>query len=112
MEPKCIDREIYVNGPKMAKLLLLGRMDDMVKLNGYRIELDEVSGAISQDPQVVNCAVIVKDKRLVAYVSPKSVDIDRIRDTIMTRLPSYMIPSTFIAIEQFPLNSNGKVLKI
>ena len=88
---------------------ILGRVDDMVKVKGYRIELDEVSAAVSRHPSVVSATVLVKNEMLVAFVTPASLVVDDLRDFVLDILPAYMVPSQFILLESLPINGNGKV---
>lgn len=92
-----------------GELQIMGRMDDMVKVKGYRIELDEVSAAITRHPDITNATVIVKDDVLVAFFSPAQIPVSSLRDFVGDILPHYMIPATFVALDDFPLNTNGKV---
>jgi len=94
----------------------LGRVDDQVKIRGFRIELGEIQAVLSQCPDVRSAAVIVHeddaDKRLVAYfVSPpeRTPAVATLREFLLARLPEYMVPTTFVALEHLPLNSNGKL---
>ncbi|KAI8892326.1 hypothetical protein BC833DRAFT_625943, partial [Globomyces pollinis-pini] len=90
---------------------ILGRIDDMVKVKGYRIELDEVAKAISSHNEVSSAVVLVKNDTLAAYITPPNIDLDSVRDKIIDILPSYMIPSSFVCLDTFPTNANGKVDK-
>ncbi|KAJ3213040.1 hypothetical protein HDU67_003455, partial [Dinochytrium kinnereticum] len=95
-----------------GKLEILGRVDDQVKLKGYRIELAEVSSAMMKHPGIQNAAVIVKDgKSLVGFFTPPSVVISELRSTMVNYLQSYMIPSLFIGLEELPISTNGKTDK-
>ncbi|KAI8892180.1 hypothetical protein BC833DRAFT_510322, partial [Globomyces pollinis-pini] len=93
---------------KDGQIQLMGRIDDMVKVKGYRIELDEVAKAVSKHPSVTGCAVLVKDNYLVAYLTPADADVDDIREMVYEMLPTYMIPASYFTMEKFPLNSNEK----
>ena len=93
-----------------GNIQILGRKDDMVKVKGYRIELDEVSSAIARHPQVTGSCTLVKDDMLVSFVTPKSVDLDSIREFVSEILPNYMMPSIYITLDSFPMNTNGKVV--
>jgi hypothetical protein len=91
---------------------VLGREDSQVKLKGYRIELDEVAGAMMQHPRVVAAAAIVKDKtHLVGYYSPADVSSLELQQTVANHLPSYMIPAVWVGLDTMPQNSNGKIDK-
>jgi amino acid adenylation domain-containing protein len=95
----------------------LGRGDHQVKLRGFRIELGEVEAALSQHPSVRTAVVVVRedvpgDKRMVAYLLAKpghSIDASELRVALKQRLPEYMVPSLFVALEAFPLTPSGKV---
>ncbi|KAJ3405348.1 hypothetical protein HDV05_006629 [Chytridiales sp. JEL 0842] len=92
---------------------ILGRKDDQVKLRGYRIELDEVSGALQKHPYVTAAAVIVKNKtKLVAFVTPVDVPIPEVLSMAIDSLPYYMVPHKIIALDMMPLNVNGKIDRV
>ena len=86
---------------------IFGRGDDQVKVNGYRIELNEVRDQLEH---VTGAEVLKIDNKLVAFVTPASVDVEKIREAAMNKLPHYMIPSMFVPLDQFPLTGNGKVI--
>ncbi|KAF0705595.1 Aste57867_7009 [Aphanomyces stellatus] len=89
-----------------------GRRDNQVKLRGYRIELDEVAGAIMQHPQVITASALVKDKtKLVGYFSPANINKEELQEFVSARLPIYMVPSVWVGLEVMPQNSNGKIDK-
>ena len=93
---------------------LLGRIDHQVKLRGFRIELGEIEAALASHPEVRECAVLVRDERLVAYVvppipPPSAGGFDALRAHLAARLPEYMVPAVFVALESMPLSPNGKV---
>ncbi|KAJ1977857.1 hypothetical protein H4R35_002129, partial [Dimargaris xerosporica] len=92
-----------------GKIKYLGRKDFQVKLRGFRIELGEVESTAQALDTVNMCAAIVKDKQLVLYVTPMSVDQTRLREVLASKLPPYMVPEHIIAIEQLPLTRIGKV---
>ncbi|WP_342374022.1 non-ribosomal peptide synthase/polyketide synthase [Myxococcus stipitatus] len=94
----------------------LGRVDQQVKVRGYRIELGEVEAALAQHPSVSVAVVAARreqqgDTRLVAYVVPSgaNVDFSALRASLRQRLPEYMVPSAFMALDALPLTPNGKV---
>ncbi|KAJ1976921.1 hypothetical protein H4R35_002496, partial [Dimargaris xerosporica] len=87
----------------------LGRMDDQVKVRGYRIELSEIRSALLTTGAVQNAAVLVLQKQLVAFVSPDSIDTLHLHDALAQQLPHYMVPSHVVAVSSIPLTFNGKV---
>ena len=94
-------------------LQYLGRADEQVKVRGNRIELGEVRSALADSPGVAQAVVMVRedrpgDKRLVGYVTGAG-DTAEIRAALGARLPAYMIPSAIVALDAFPLTTNGKL---
>jgi amino acid adenylation domain-containing protein len=95
----------------------LGRLDNQVKLRGFRIEPGEIESTLRQHPGVRECVVVVRefaprDSRLVAYVVPvaeSALTASSLRELLKSRLPDYMIPSAFVLLEAFPLTPNGKI---
>jgi amino acid adenylation domain-containing protein len=99
-----------------SKLVYLGRIDNQVKIKGFRIELDEVETILNQCRNVRDCAVVAREdatgeKRLIAYVviDGTQQDIDELRKAMKTKVPDYMVPTTFVRMESLPLTTNGKV---
>ena len=96
-----------------------GRTDDQVKIRGFRIEPGEIEATLSQHPDVHQAIVLAREdrpgeKRLIAYIVPKQarpVTTRQMREFLKGRLPEYMIPSGFVAMESLPLTPNGKVDK-
>ncbi|GHO64159.1 hypothetical protein KSC_030510 [Ktedonobacter sp. SOSP1-52] len=95
----------------------LGRVDEQVKVRGYRIEVGEIEAALEQHSAVQACAVTAREdeaagRYLVAYVVPRAsqeLSFRQVRDYLSTKLPEYMIPSWFVQIEALPLTPNRKV---
>jgi amino acid adenylation domain-containing protein len=94
----------------------LGRLDTQVKLRGFRIEVGEVELVLERHPGVQACIVAVRefgprDKRLVAYYVPNatSPSPSELRAWIAEKLPYYMVPTVFHAIDDIPRTPNGKV---
>lgn len=95
----------------------LGRIDHQVKIRGFRIELGEIESALAQHPSVKQSVVIIRedipgDKRLVAYVrldQKQAFRAQEFRSFLQSKLPDYMVPSTFLLLDALPLTPNGKV---
>jgi acyl carrier protein len=91
------------------ELIFLGRQDDMVKIKGYRVELEEVSSVVSKCPGVNEAIVLAKDSALVAFVTPLDVDVDLMWKRVASVLPHYSIPTSIFKLSALPLNINQKV---
>ncbi|MFJ4341259.1 amino acid adenylation domain-containing protein [Streptomyces sp. NPDC088915] len=100
-----------------GRLVFMSRVDDQVKLRGYRIEPGEVESSLLDHPQVGATAVVVRedapgDRRLVAYVVPRdgaAVEAGVLRTHLRERLPAYMVPSVIVLLEALPVTASGKV---
>jgi len=100
-----------------GELEYIGRSDHQVKIRGYRIELGEVEAVLHQHPGVRKAAVMARedspgDKLLVAYVletQKNTVTPSELRTFVKQKLPQYMVPSSVIVMEAFPLTPNGKL---
>jgi amino acid adenylation domain-containing protein len=94
----------------------VGRADSQLKVRGHRIEAGEVESALNDHPGVKESVVLAPEdaggqRRLVAYLRadvPAPADAE-LRAHLKTRVPDHMIPSAFVALEEFPLMPNGKV---
>jgi arthrofactin-type cyclic lipopeptide synthetase C len=99
----------------------LGRLDDQVKLRGFRIEIGEIENALLGHPDVARAAVVLEQTaggpRLLAAVVPRTPVppaeeagvIDGLRQHLRQRLPEYMVPGAFVALDDLPRTPNGKV---
>ncbi|HTL59970.1 MAG TPA: amino acid adenylation domain-containing protein [Candidatus Limnocylindrales bacterium] len=94
----------------------LGRIDSQVKLRGFRIELAEIETVLGQHPGIKACVVVLNgqssaEKRLIAYftASGRAPKVTDLRAFLSTKLPEYMLPSAFVALDEIPLTPNGKV---
>ncbi len=91
----------------------LGRNDFQVKIRGFRIEIGEIENRLLSHGSVKEAIVIAMDmgddKALAAYITgEKDLNVSDLRKYLRAALPDYMIPSWFVRMENFPLNSSGK----
>jgi amino acid adenylation domain-containing protein len=95
----------------------LGRIDQQVKVRGYRVEPAEIESVLLQHPELAQALVTVRldttgVKQLVAYVAPKDLQgptITDLQEFLQQRLPDYMIPAVMVSLNELPLTPNGKV---
>ncbi|NVD40193.1 non-ribosomal peptide synthetase [Ensifer sp. HO-A22] len=102
-------------------VIFKGRRDRQIKLNGKRIELDEIEAALRRDPRLADGVVICQDlgplnRRIVGYLCPSKgttiadAELKRgVMETLRTTLSAYMIPSVVMVLDQLPLHQSGKV---
>jgi amino acid adenylation domain-containing protein len=95
-----------------GQLIVEGRRDTLVKLRGFRIDLNEIESVVKRHHLVRDCAVCVFDSDRLGIsilLNDIATDIKPIKGYILERLPEYMIPSTWIPYSEFPLLSSGKI---
>ncbi|WP_330275554.1 amino acid adenylation domain-containing protein [Lentzea sp. NBC_00516] len=103
----------------LGQLEYLGRSDDQVKIRGNRIELGEISAVLEQHPAVSGAAIAALDnpaggRYLAAYVTTTTdaddaALFDALREHLAQSLPDYMVPATFLRLNEFPVTANGKL---
>ncbi len=126
-----------VRSTPAGQIDFIGRVDDQVKLRGFRVELGEIEHALRRQPTVVDAAVRVlgddpSSQKLVAYAvtedaalfppPPDAGDADRearrnrrhqavhdLREALGAQLPEYMIPTAIVFLDAFPLTANRKI---
>lgn len=93
----------------------LGRLDDQVKLRGFRVEPGEIEAHLLRHPAVSRAAVVLRDgmaasPRLVAYVVPNGAmpATDDLRQHLRAGLPEHMVPGVYVELAALPLLPNGK----
>ena len=96
-----------------GELDYVGRIDDQVKISGFRVECGEVESAVARHPGVAATAVVAVDgpageRQLVAYVVG-TAPADALRRFLAERVPAHMVPSAFVALDALPLTPHGKV---
>jgi len=118
----CAGARLYKTGDLVrvrsdGSLEFLGRRDHQVKLRGFRIELGEIEAVLTQQADVQDVTVILRedtpgDKRLVAYIVPRggnTIVEAELRSHLQAMLPEYMIPAHFVLLDALPLTPSGKV---
>lgn len=96
-------------------LVILGRLDDQIKIRGYLIEPREVEVRLMEHPQINDAVVLAAalgddEPRLVAYLKADGAPSARsVRAFVRQTLPDHMVPTTIVEVASFPLTPNGKV---
>jgi amino acid adenylation domain-containing protein len=94
----------------------VGRIDDQVKLRGFRIELAEIEARLRECAEVAEAIVMLREtggeKQLIAYVVPARrgiLEVGAVKAHLQQALPSFMVPAAIVELEAMPLTKNGKV---
>jgi amino acid adenylation domain-containing protein len=98
-------------------LEFLGRVDDQIKVRGYRVELREIAQLLRAQSGVAQAEVIARENeegqaKLHGYVvaeSGESLNTEQLRDVLCHALPDYMVPDSIQLLESLPLTANGKL---
>jgi amino acid adenylation domain-containing protein len=113
-----VDERLYRTGDLVrldpqGRLLFLGRVDKQVKLDGHRIETEEISATLARHPDVRDAVIIVarRENRGSQLVAAVAADADprSLRTYLSQLLPSYMMPALWVMVDEIPLTRNGKV---
>lgn len=96
-----------------GQLEFLGRIDNQIKIRGFRVELEEIEAALRTYKYVNDAVVLTEeqagDKRLIAYVvAGKDISVNELRRFLSDQLPAYMVPAVFTFVAEIPLLPNGK----
>jgi amino acid adenylation domain-containing protein/non-ribosomal peptide synthase protein (TIGR01720 family) len=95
-----------------------GRIDNQLKVRGFRIEPEEIEKGLNRHPAVSSCAVALLESEgegatLTAFVVTKDeVTVEVLMDYLRISLPDYMIPTVFTTVEALPLNASGKLDRV
>ncbi len=103
----------YAAWDKEGRVLILGRMDDQVKLRGLRIELGEIERLMEEYEGISQAVAAVRkvggQEQLVAwYTCGTDIDTASLKESLKRKLTAYMIPAAFIRVEEIPVTRNGK----
>jgi amino acid adenylation domain-containing protein len=98
-----------------GRIDFLGRVDNMIKLRGFRIEPGEIEAALARHPAISAAAVVAREhpsgeRVLAAYiVAAIPPETDGLRRFLAEQLPQYMVPAVFCTVDALPLTANGKL---
>jgi amino acid adenylation domain-containing protein len=115
---------VYRTGDRVRRLAdgtieFLGRVDDQVKVRGFRVELGEIEGVLRAHPGVEQAVAVLRDEELVAYAVPRQAGYavshadrptrEKLVEWLAAQLPEYMVPNAVVLLDALPLTPNGKV---
>jgi hypothetical protein len=113
--PAGIHGEAWISGPTVAggywrrPQLTDGRLDDQIKLRGYRIEPGEVEAALRRLPGVYDAAVVLRDGQQLAAFVTASGPVAEWREALASQLPTFMLPNRLTVLDDLPQLPNGKL---
>jgi amino acid adenylation domain-containing protein len=98
-------------------LHILGRRDHQIKINGVRIEPDEITNILASYEAIKSCLIIGRreadgNSKLIAYLVPHNKDKDTVDQTrlwLSRHLPTSMVPGAYVLLDRMPLKANGKI---
>lgn len=101
---------------KDGEIEFFGRIDNQVKLRGFRVELDEIENQICSFDDIKQCKVIVRnngseDYLAAFFTADHKVDTDALTAHLKSKLTYYMVPAAIMQLEKMPLNASGKIDK-
>jgi amino acid adenylation domain-containing protein len=115
-------RRLYRTGDRVRQrpdgnIAFCGRIDRQVKINGKRVELDEIetclrASGLAQDAAVICTTTATGQRRINAFVTPaadRTVPAEEVRAYLRRELPDYMVPASIISLPALPLSPTGKV---
>jgi hypothetical protein len=93
------------------KVAYVGRIDNQVKVRGFRIEMEEIERALVRADSAIQraAAIVVDGIRIVAFITPSTVDTSAVSRKLKTLLPAYACPAQVMAFESLPQSSNLKI---
>ena len=100
---------VRARGESGDELEWLGRLDRQAKVGGVRIEPEEIEARLREDDRVVDVAVVTKPKLAAFVVTRGDVDVHAIRDALAAKVPKWLVPASFVAVDALPRTPAGKI---
>jgi amino acid adenylation domain-containing protein len=100
-----------------ADFMYIGRFDQQVQIQGFRVELGEIEHFTREFTGISNVAAIaveseIENLKIQLFIEDYHESIDKIKDYLKSRLPHYMIPGGITSLNKLPLNQNGKIDRV
>lgn len=93
-----------------GNLEFIGRIDQQIKLNGYRIELDEIEHLLKNHPDIKHVVAIIDNQKIIVYYEARiALENTLLQNFLKKSLPRYMLPAIYIFIKKIPRLSSGKI---
>jgi acyl-coenzyme A synthetase/AMP-(fatty) acid ligase len=96
-------------------LKYLGRIDNQIKVLGFRVEPGEIEAVLRQEAGVPSAVAVGWPRTpsgaggIVAFLEAVQIDIEALSRKVQAQLPSYMVPREYRVMAEFPRNANGKI---
>ena len=88
----------------------LGRLDQQVKLRGFRVEPQEIEARLLALDGIAQAVVLVRDAQLIGYYTAHTeLDEDEVKTALAAELPEYMVPALLMRLDTMPLSPSGKL---
>lgn len=88
----------------------VGRKDNQIKINGYRIELEEINSILLENKNILESVSLVDNNKILSFiVCNDEISLENIRKYLKSKLPYYMVPSKIVPVDKIPINYNGKL---
>ncbi|WLH50353.1 non-ribosomal peptide synthetase [Pseudomonas tolaasii] len=88
----------------------LGRLDQQVKLRGFRVEPEEIEARLLALDGIAQAVVLVRDAQLIGYyTAPAGLDEHQVKASLAAELPEYMVPALLMRLDAMPLSPSGKL---
>jgi len=88
----------------------LGRLDQQVKLRGFRVEPEEIEARLLAQAGIAQAVVLVRDAQLIGYYTADAeLDEQRVKIALAAELPEYMVPALLMRLDAMPLSPSGKL---
>ena len=88
----------------------LGRLDQQVKLRGFRVEPEEIEARLLAQAGIAQAVVLVRDAQLIGYYTADAeLDEQRVKTALAAELPEYMVPALLMRLDAMPLSPSGKL---
>ncbi|MFQ6349024.1 non-ribosomal peptide synthetase [Pseudomonas sp. R11F] len=88
----------------------LGRLDQQVKLRGFRVEPEEIEARLLAQEGIAQAVVLVREAKLIGYyTAPAGLDEQAVKTALAAELPEYMVPALLMRLDALPLSPSGKV---